>query len=91
MTQIVNLYKKVKLDDQEIEETPFGKKTDELLQEFEPQVSEAVESMTQVHEEFEHICDFYMLDKKDERREASEKFFEFFTEVFENIEKSFPK
>lgn len=87
----MNLYKKVKLDDQELEETQFGKKTDEFLQEIEPQVNEAVETMAQVHEEFERICDLFMLEKADERRQASEKFFEFFNEVFDNVQKSFPK
>lgn len=88
---IMNIYKKVKLDDQELEETQFGKKTDDFLQEIEPQVQESVETMKQIHEEFEKTCDFFMLDKGDERRQHSEKFFEFFNEVFENVEKSFPK
>ena len=32
-----------------------------------------------------------MLDKNDERRMHSEKFFEFFNEVFLNVDKAFPK
>ena len=32
-----------------------------------------------------------MLDKSDERRTKSESFFEFFNEVFDNVDKSFPK
>jgi len=47
--------------------------------------------MTQVNEEFEKVCDYYMLDKSDERRTKSESFFEFFNEVFDNVDKSLPK
>lgn len=91
LATIMNIFKKVKLDDPDVVLTPFGKKTEEFLQDIEPQVNESLEKMSEVHKEYEKTCDFFMLDKADERRKHSEKFFEFFNEVFENVEKAFPK
>ena len=44
-----------------------------------------------MQEQYEKTCDYFMLDKGEERRKNSEKLFEFFNEVFDNVEKAFPK
>ena len=92
-TMVINdkLFKKIKSDDPEIVETTFGKKGEEFFEEMKPEVDAAVDIMSQVHHKFEEVCNFYMLDKNDERRQQSDKFFEFFNEVFDNVQKSFPK
>lgn len=69
MTTNTKLFDKVKSDDPEIIETPFGKNIEEFFQEIDPQVNEAVETMSQLQSEFEQVCDYFMLDKSDERRQ----------------------
>ena len=91
LTSTIKLYEKVKADDPDISLAPFGKKTEEFFEEIEAQVKDTSETMDQVHQEFVKSCDFFMLEKNDERRKQSEKFFEFFNEVFLNVEKAFPK
>lgn len=41
--------------------------------------------------DYADICDFFMLGKSDEMRTKSEKFFIFFTEFFNEIQKLMPK
>lgn len=44
-----------------------------------------------VVKKYEWIVDYYMLDKKDEGRAKSEKFFIFFTEYIDKIQSMLPK
>jgi len=41
--------------------------------------------------EYNEICDFFMLGKSDEMRSKSEKFFMFFTDFFNEVQKNMPK
>lgn len=91
LSSTIKLYERVRADDPDITLAPFGKKTEEFLEDIEAQVKETSETMDQVQEQYVKSCDFFMLDKSDERRKQSEKFFEFFNEVFLNVEKAFPK
>ena len=41
--------------------------------------------------QYEEICDFYMIASSDEIRKKSDKFFKFFTDFIDEVQKSIPK
>jgi len=41
--------------------------------------------------DYEECCDFFMLGKNDDMRQKSDKFFKFFTDFFNDVNKSMPK
>ena len=44
-----------------------------------------------VGDEYAKTCDLFMLAKSDEKRTKSEKFFAYFTEFFDHVQKAMPK
>jgi hypothetical protein len=57
----------------------------------EKRIDEANESLAKAEKEYVLTCDYLMLTKMDEKREKSDKFFIFWSELLNKIEKEMPK
>lgn len=68
----------IEKSDECLMETKFGKQIKKFLESTDEKVEEAEEQMVKVNKAFEEINDAYMVEKKDDMRSKSEKFFAFF-------------
>ena len=87
-TSQFELIKKV---DPEAEELIFGKQIKVFLQESEKMVEKLQEKNKVVADKYLEICDYFMLNSQDEMRKKSDKFFTFWTQFIDDVQKQIPK
>ena len=54
--------------DPDIKELPFGKKVDQFFKDLKPSLEIIEAKMDEVNLLFEKTCDYYMIEKDDEKR-----------------------
>ncbi len=62
-----------------------------FLQQAEIQVTEIENKLANIDKTFAEACEFYLIDKSDEKAQNSQEFFKFFTALFDQVVKSMPK
>lgn len=80
----------IEKSDECLMETKFGKQIKKFLESTDEKVEEAEEQMVKVNKAFEEINDAYMVEKKDDMRSKSEKFFAFFANFIDQVDKAMP-
>lgn len=81
----------IEKSDENLMETKFGKQISKWLETTEERCAKAEDNMKKVLKTYEEVNDLLMLEKKDEMRSKSDKFFKFFAEFFDNVHKALPK
>lgn len=82
-----NMFEMVLKQDPDVEDMPYGKIISKFLADQEANVQKAQDQCEIMSKEYVDICDFFMLAKSDEMRNKSEKFFAFFTDFFNEVQK----
>jgi preprotein translocase subunit SecE len=77
--------------DPDAEDTPFGKQMVKFMEECGPELKKVEDQVSEIEKKFVDTADYYMLGKNDDLRKKSDKFFKFFTEFFDDIQKCLPK
>ena len=77
--------------DPDIEDLPYGKVIKKFLADSESKVQQAFDECDIMMKKYAEICDFFMFGKNDEVRNKSDKFFAFFIEFFNEVQKNMPK
>ena len=77
--------------DPDAEDSTFGKQLSRFMTECEPLIEKIKGKMDKMDGSFTQTCDFFMIGKNDEMRQKSEKFFRFFTDFFDEVNKYLPK
>lgn len=77
--------------DETLMDVKFGKQISKWLETTDERVAQCEENMAKVLKQYEVAADLLMLEKKDEMRSKSDKFFKFFAEFFDQIQKCMPK
>ena len=86
-----NMFDMILKQDPDAEDQPYGKVLGKFLVDQEANVQKSMDQCDLMVKEYVEICDFFMLQKSDEMRTKSEKFFIFFTEFFNEVQKLMPK
>ena len=73
------------------EELPFGKQISKFMVEAQKDVDKMMKQSKEVEKQYTEICDFFMIGKSDEIRQKSDKFFKFFIEFIDSVQKNMPK
>lgn len=71
--------------DPDVEDLPYGKILGKFLKDQEANVQKSLAQCDVMVEQYAKICDFFMLGKSDDMRTKSDKFFNFFTEFFNEV------
>ena len=86
-----NQFKTIKKADPDTEKQVFGEKILKFIPEAEEKRDALKAQFTEVKEDFAKAADWFMFVKSDEKRTKSDKFFKFFIEFIDTVDKSLPK
>lgn len=70
---------------------PFIYKIAEFLQEVQKQMDDFEKKLDNLKKTYAEMCEYFLIDKNDEKAQNSQEFFKFFCSYFDQIVKSMPK
>ena len=79
-------YEMVKKADPNLMDTTFGQDMQEFISASVKSIENLTKKRTECKKKYEEVCDYYVIDKSDQMRSKLDKFIEFFTKYFENVD-----
>ena len=77
--------------DPELEDIQFGKQMSVFIVKCEKKVEDGLKALEEAQNAYTETCDYFMISKQDEMREKTDKFFIFWTQLIDKIDKEIPK
>ena len=70
---------------------PYCEKIQVFLGEVQRQIQDFEKKLEQIQKTYLECCEFYLIDKGDEKAQNSQEFFKFFTQFVDQVVKALPK